>query len=316
MGYIEDISKELYSYLPNLTKKEDFDEFWKRTLEQTRANPLNSSKTLYPYPSPYADVYRISYNGFDTTKIHGWYIVPKFIKKDKYPCLIHYHGFGCSKGMPADYMQWIMLGVAVLAVDCREQTGDTGNCASYSTGFFKNVASKGILSKEEYYYRAVYMDCVKAIDFACEQEEVDKSKIIIEGASQGGGLGMAVCALDSRPYLTMVDVPSNSNLTKRIEGYHGAFSAAADYLQLNPDKVEEVLDVLSYFDTMNMANKINCKVLASVGLKDNICPAIMYFATYNRIKSNKQIHIYPFNGHEGGGSIHNEIKLKFLYENL
>lgn len=30
------------------------------------------------------------------------------------------------------------------------------------------------------------MDCLKAIDFACEQKEVNNSRIIINGGSQGG----------------------------------------------------------------------------------------------------------------------------------
>jgi cephalosporin-C deacetylase len=65
-----------------------------------------------------------------------------------------------------------------------------------------------------------------------------------------------------------------------------------------------------------MADKIRCKVLACVGLKDNVCPAECYFATYNRITSPKAVRIYPFNGHEGGGAFHHEIKLQFLRENL
>lgn len=40
-------------------------------------------------------------------------------------------------------------------MDCRERGGMTGN-----------VACKSILDRYEYYYRAVYMDCLKALDFA------------------------------------------------------------------------------------------------------------------------------------------------------
>ena len=69
---------------------------------------------------------------------------------------------------------------------------------------------------------------------------------------------------------------------------------------------------LSYFDTMNMAETIRCPILASVGGQDIICPPHCYFASYNRIRSEKEICIYPFNGHEGGRSHHLEKKLAFL----
>jgi cephalosporin-C deacetylase len=214
--------------------------------------------------------------------------------------------------MPADFMQWITMGMAVLSVDCRDQCGNTGNNASYSSGATQSVVCKGILDKNEYYYRAVYMDCVKAIDFACRQEVVDANKIIISGGSQGGALGMAVCSLDHRPCLALLDVPSNSNIQRRVEGSFGSFSSVTEYLRKFPQRTEQAFETLSYFDTMNMADRIKCSILASVGLKDNVCPAELYFASFNRIKSKKEIRVYPFNGHEGGGGVHNEIKLRFL----
>ena len=312
MSYIEENTRDLFEYLPPLTRRTDFDAFWGETIARAKSVPLNPERTKYDYPSPYVSVYSIQYNGFDETRIHGWYLVPDFVSKDKLPCLIHYHGFTGSRGNPADFMQWVMMGMAVVSVDCRDQSGLTGNSAQYSDGYTQNVVCKGILNKEEYYFRAVYMDCLKAIDFTCAQSEVDRERIVIEGGSQGGALTMAVCALDPRPYLALADVPSNSNLEKRVEGAHGSFSSVMEYLKLYPQHTEKAFETLSYFDTMNLASRIQCRVLASVGLKDNTCPAKLYFATYNRIAGPKEIRIYPFNGHEGGRGIHNEVKLNYL----
>lgn len=315
MSLLESSIKELYSYFPPLTKRTDFDQFWEDTIREANKVPLNGEAKHYDYPSSLVKVYEIEYNGFDTTRIHGWYIVPEFLKKDKYPCLINYHGFSGDRGMPADFMNWCMMGMSVISVDCREQSGKTGNSAVYTSGMVGNVTCKGILDKNEYYYRAVIMDCIKAIDFANSCPEVDDSKIVIHGISQGGALGMAVCSLDSRPWLAMVDVPSCSNLELRVEGAYGSFSSVTEYLKKYPYQLEKAYETLSYFDTMNMADKIKCSVFASVALKDNICPAKCYFASYNRITTPKEIRIYPFNGHEGGHSIHMEEKLKFLKRN-
>lgn len=316
MSYTDKYLAELSQYAPALTKREDFDAFWQETLAQSARVPLRPSADPYDYPGEVAKVYDIAYDGYDGTRIHGWYIVPAFTKQDKLPCLIHYHGFTGNRGTPADFMQWLTLGVAVLSVDCRGQCGSTGSRAATTSRTTQSVICNGILDKHEYYFRAVYMDCVRALDFACARPEVDSQRLIIEGGSQGGALAMAVCALDDRPWLALADVPSNSNLDSRVEGSNGSFSAVTDYLKAFPMHTEKALETLSYFDTMNMADRIKCKVLASVGLKDNVCPARMYFATYNRITTEKQIYLYPFNGHEGGGAVHNEIKLRYLWENL
>lgn len=300
--------------MPDLTKQPDFDAFWEETIAEAQSVALRPERSKLDHPIRSAKVYDIAYCGMDETRIHGWFITPAGSDGTRYPCLIHYHGFTGSRGEPSDFMHWVMMGFAVLSVDCRDQGGPTGNSAGYTSGFLSNVASKGVHNKHEYYYRYVYMDAVKAIDFACAQPEVDAERIIIEGGSQGGGLGMAVVALDDRPKAALVDVPSNSNLIARVEGNHGAFGAVADYLKRHPEQTELVLDNLSYFDTMNMADRIACPVLASVALKDETCPALMYFATYNRIRSDKRVEIYPFNGHEGGGARHTEVKLRFLAE--
>ena len=315
MDYLDGKIKELEAYLPPVTKRPDFDVFWEETLRITKANPLRPELVKVDYPSAYVDVYEISYSGFDETRIYGWYIVPSFLKKDKYPCLVQYHGFGGDRGMASDHMQWALMGMAVISVDCREQGGITGNAAVYSrSGQITNVVSKGILNPDEYYYRAVYMDCVKALDFAESRPEVDASRLVIRGGSQGGALGMAVCALDDRPRAGLVSVPGNSNLEARVEGRHGSFAAVNDYLCRYPQHTEQVYATLSYFDTMNMSDRISCPMYASVGLADSVCPAKCYYASYNRIASPKRIEVYPFNEHDGAHWIQREKEMTYLRE--
>lgn len=314
--YLEQKLQELSQYLPPLTKQEDFDDFWQRTIAKANAVPLNALAEEVPYTSPYVSVYSITYQGMDDTPIYGWYITPKFLQGKKVPCVIRYHGLGGNRAQPNNHLLWPMHGMAVLAVECRDQSGLTRDFARYTSGLSGNVTLRGILDKEEYYFTNVYMDCLKALDFACTRPEVDPSKLILDGGSQGGALVSAISALDDRPFLAMADVPSNSDIAQRVVGKTGSFGSVQDYLCKHPQHTDRVLETLSYFDTMNMADKITCPTLASVGLKDTTCPAQQYFATYNRIHGEKQIALYPFNGHEGGGNLHTEAKLRFVMEHL
>lgn len=314
MSYLAEKIAELESYLPPLTRRADFDAFWARTRAQALSVPLRPElRRVEDYPARAVTVYDISYCGFDETRIHGWLLLPAFAGPGPYPCMVQYHGFGGSRGVPSDHLAFAALGCAVLAVDCREQGGITGNCAHYSgSGLFANVGSKGVRNKDEYYYRAVYMDCVKALDFLETLPEIDADRLFVRGTSQGGALGMAVSGLDARPKLALVNVPSNSNIEYRIEHRHGSFAAVNDYLRAYPDELERVYETLSYFDTMNLADRIQARVFASVALADPVCPAKCYYATYNRIRSDKQITVYPFNEHDGARATHVERELRYL----
>lgn len=321
MQWLDEKIRELEQFRPPLTKRPDFAAFWQKTREQTNRVPLHPDRQLVEHPISNITVFDISYCGFDDTPIHGWFILPndrsnRANEAGQLPCLIHYHGFTGNRGYPADFAAWTSMGVAVLSIDCRDQSGMTGNRQPTDSGASQSVVCRGILDPQTYYFRAVYMDCVKAIDFACAQPEIDPKRIIIEGGSQGGALGMAVCSLDDRPWLAMVDVPSNSLFEERVIQAHGSFAAVTDYLKGHPEQISQALTTLSYFDTLNMADQIRCPVLASVGLNDQTCPARCYYASYNRITSDKQIRVYPFNGHEGGHSVHFEEKLRYLAEAL
>ena len=53
---------------------------------------------------------------------------------------------------------------------------------------------------------------------------------------------------------------------------------------------------------MNHAKRTAVPALFSVGLLDDITPASTVFAAFNHYAGPKEIAVYPFNGHEGGGT--------------
>ena len=102
------------------------------------------------------EAYDLTFAGFNGDKIKGWYLLPKFVKKEKLPVVVIYHGYSGGRGQIADYSQWILLGCAVAVMDTRGQGGATGNMFGYSNPSVGGWMTKGILDKNEYYYRAVY----------------------------------------------------------------------------------------------------------------------------------------------------------------
>ena len=61
---------------------------------------------------------------------------------------------------------------------------------------------------------------------------------------------------------------------------------------------DEIFTRLGYIDNQHLAHRIQAEVLMAVGLMDTICPPSTQFAAYNKIRSQKELLLYPDFGHE------------------
>src|SRR5579862_2972705 len=141
---------ELEQYRPALTAQPDFDAFWQKNLAESDAQPLNATFEVYPYPVEQVTVYKVSYDGFGQgTRIAGWYLVPQNSIHRKAngqtPTIVFYHGYSMSKGLPTDYLHWVLQGYNLLTIDTRGQDGDTPDNNAYNGGSVVGYMTKDIL---------------------------------------------------------------------------------------------------------------------------------------------------------------------------
>ena len=299
---------ELREYKPPLTRQPDFADFWAKTLAEARG-PLNADVKQVDYPVPEVRVFDVRYDGFAGARVGGWYILPSDASAgDPLPTLVFYHGYSGSRSEVYHYMPWALQGYAVFAIDVRGQSGTSTDSGPYSTGHVKGWMTQGILDEHEYYYRGVYADCVRALDFCCAQPEVDVTRIGIAGGSQGGGLTLAVAGLDRRPALAMADVPFLCHFERPLDiSDKYPYREIADFIRRYPGTDERVFRTLSYFDGMNLTPDIACPTLVTVGLEDMVCPPSTVFAAYNHIPALKHIDIFRYFAHEVPG-VHSVTK--------
>lgn len=306
MGYLDERAAEALKATAPQTKAADYDAFWDGTIAQARSIPADFRREAYPYPGGYVKVWSISFAGFEGQRIRGWLIVPEFTEKPC-PCIVFFHGGNGWRGHPGGYMSYAAAGFAVLAMEPRGQTGDTPDNREYDSGFKGLFIMRGIMDPYQHYLRGLYMDCVRAVDCAAEQPELDPARIVVKGASQGGACAMAAAAFSGKVGLAIPDVPSYCNFPRRIENRQATMENAADYLARWPERTDRVLETLSYFDVINLADRVTCPVYASVGLMDNMAPAQFFIQAYHYIRGPKEIAIYPFNNH-GNVSVPHEPK--------
>jgi cephalosporin-C deacetylase len=313
MASIDMPLEQLKKYKPKLTKEKDFSSFWERTLKETRKHSSNAEIKLVKEPvMPYVEAYDLTFSGFNGDRIKGWYLLPKFVKKEKLPVVVVYHGYSGGRGQITDYSTWLLMGCAVAVMDTRGQGGSTGNMLVHTNPSVGGWMTKGILDKNEYYYRAVYTDAVCLLDFVFSRNETDKKRVAVNGGSQGGGITIAAAGLDERVSLAIIEISFLCNFRRAVEiSPSNPFLEIAEYIRRYPHYIDKVYNTLSYFDGMNLASNIKARSLWSVGLWDEVCPPSTIFAAYNNVKSKKEIKVYPYNRHEVIPCFNNE-KLKFV----
>jgi len=309
--------EQLREYKPALTRRDDFSAFWEESKRLLAQVPSDPQLTAITYPVDGVRLYELSFTGYGHARIRGYYAVPD--RAGQHPGLVLYHGYNWSHdGQIHDVVNWALHGYAAFGMLVRGQqlsednsVAPHGNAAGWMT--------KGILSKETYYYRGVYMDAVRALEVLAEREEVDASRIGVTGGSQGGALSLVAAALSSIPRVVVAEYPYLSHFRRAIDtALAGPYLEINEYFRRNsaPEIEEKAMETLSYYDVMNLAPLVTCPVLVSIGLIDEITPPSTVFAAYNHLQTReKQICVYRYFGHEPMSAFHME-KLKCLREHL
>ena len=312
--------EELKTYLPPREEPSDFDAFWEQTLARVHDFPLDAVFEPVDFGLRTVETFDVTFNGYGGQPIKGWLLLPRQ-RSGPLPCVVEYIGYGGGRGFPTDWLVWSSAGFAHLVMDTRGQgsawmQGETPDpepdgSSPHHPGFM----TRGVLDPQTYYYRRVFADGVRAVEAAKTHPTVDAERIAVTGGSQGGGITIAVGGLEPDIAVVMPDVPFLCHYRRATEISDAApYSEIAKYLQTHRDKVDVVFKTLAYFDGVNFAARSNAQALFSVGLMDLICPPSTVFAAYNHFAGPKDIRIYQYNNHEGGGNYQTVEKVKFLNE--
>jgi cephalosporin-C deacetylase len=320
MAFFDLSLKELENYLPERKEPHDFDDFWRKTLAESRAFPLDAQFERLDFGFQTIETYDVTFNGYAGQPIKAWLILPKQ-RSEPLACVVNYIGYGGGRGFPHDWLQFSAAGYAHLVMDTRGQgsawrNGDTPDIASDGDNpQYPGFMTRGILSPETYYYRRVFTDAVRAVELAQQHPEIDSNRIAITGGSQGGGIALAVAGLVEGLKAVLPEVPFLCHYKRATEITDAApYSEIRQYLRYHRNKIDPVFQTLAYFDGVNFATRATAPTLFSVGLMDIICPPSTVYAAFNHYGGEKTITVYEYNDHEGGGTQHLIRQIAFLKE--
>lgn len=312
---------ELERYQPELDVPDDLDLFWSETLDQSRARTWDPVFTPVETGLALVQTFDVTFAGYGGQPIKGWLQLPADREDAALPIVVTGIGYGGGRGLPHEIGPFPLAGYAELVVDTRGQgsvtrrgdTPDPDGSGPAVPGFL----TRGLEDPETYYYRRVFTDIVLAIDAARVAPFVDPERVAVSGRSQGGGMAIAAAALADGLVAVLADVPFLCDFPRSTRLVDTApYLEIADYLRIHRGRVEQAYRTLSYFDGAVLAAKATAPALFSVALMDQVCPPSSVYAAYNAYRGDKQIRVYPFNGHEGGQAVHQVDQLVFLADRL
>jgi len=295
---------ELREYRSAQADPGDFDTFWADTLAASRGYELNVTVVPVKTGMVTIDVYDVTFAGYDGQPIKAWLRVPAG-SSGPLPAVVQYVGYGGGRGEATEELLWASAGYAHLHMDTR------GQGSSWSTGAtadpvgsgpqIPGFMTRGIENRDTYYYRRLITDAVRAVDAARALDLVDASRVAVLGGSQGGGLAIAVAGLVPDVTAAIAFVPFLCDFRRATTiTDNDPYREIARYLSVHRDRVSQVHDTLAYFDGVNFAKRASAPAWFTAALMDPTCPPSTIFGAYHNYAGEKEITVWPYNGHEGG----------------
>jgi cephalosporin-C deacetylase len=269
------------------------------------------------------DTFDVTFAGFGGDPVHGWLHLPAVALRDggRLPGVVQFQGYNGGRGLAHEHVFWALAGYAHLVMDTRGQgsgwttgaTGDPHGAGPSQPGFL----TRGIGHPDAHFYRRVFVDAVRAVEVLRGHELVDASRVAVTGISQGGGIALAVGALTRLAgdpvAAVMPDVPFLCDFRRAADlPTLDPYAEIGRYLAAHRDEVDLVFTTLAHFDGALMARRATAPALFSVAVMDTICPPSTVFAAYHSYAAAKEIAVYEFNDHEGGGPFQQARQVAWL----
>jgi cephalosporin-C deacetylase len=308
---------DLRRYRPEVDEPADFDEFWAGQLAAAREHPGAASFTAADSPVRHAAVYDVTFPGYGGDPVKGWLLAPHHTA-DGAAVIVEYVGYGGGRGNPLDWLRWSCAGHPHLVMDTRGQGGgwrggDTPDRGYDGAPAAPGYMTRGIAAPGSYYYTRLFVDAARAVAAVRGWPAAAGLPVVTTGASQGGGLAIAAAHLAGDVAAAMPDVPFLAHPRRAVDVTDAhPFGELAEYCRVYPDRVDQVFATLAYIDVVNHAKRALAPTLFSVALADIIAPPSTVFAAFNHYAGAKDMAVYHYNGHEGGGTGHFLAQLDYL----
>lgn len=274
----------------------DFERFWTDAIAQARKTPLDPKLTPRPDLSTTdVAVYHVSFQNHKVgSRLYGMLSVPR--APGRYPAVLTVPGAGVRPYFPntrlaARGVVHLSIGIHGIPVD-RDSLLYNELRATALAGY----NAFGVDHRDTYYYKRVFVGAVRAGDFLLSLPQVDTSRYVVQGGSQGGALTLVAAALDSRVKAIAVTHPAmGDQMAYRLGRAGGWPHLFEDTTRLA--SMAQVVKTIPYYDAVNFARRVRVPGIYSWGFNDMTVPPTSMYAIFNQITAPKELFIVKEIGH-------------------
>jgi len=289
--------------VPAVADPADFDAFWAKAKEELAKLPIDARLTPKPELSTgKVDVYHVSLQnvGADAkgaSRFYGMLAVPK--AEGRFPAILNPPGAGARpyRGLvdvaERGYIT-LQVGIHGIPVDLPQEVYDGLLAGAFNSG--RGYAAFNLDDRDRYYYRRVYLGCLRANDFLASHPKWDGKSLIVTGGSQGGALTITTAGLDPRVTALAPYYPALSDMAGYLKGRAGGWPHLFKD-DKDGHRTEAKIRTASYYDVVNFARRVKAKGLYVWGWNDETCPPTSMHAVYNVVTAPKELLLAVETGH-------------------
>lgn len=281
---------------PTVKMPADFNEFWKAAKEELAKVPLNTRMTLLPERcTESVNVYMVNLQNIGNSRIYGLVSIPK--QEGKYPAVLEVPGAGVRAYSPDVSLAGKGVITFVIGIHGIPVTMDPGLYLDLGAGALREYWTFNMDNKDRYYYKRVYLGCVRANDFITSLPQFDGKNLAVTGGSQGGALTIITASLDERVKFLAAAYPALCDVTGYLSGRAGGWPHFFDRNNNKFHNTKEKLETIPYYDVVNFARRIQVPGFYTWGFNDETCPPTSMYAAFNLINAPKILNLALETGH-------------------
>jgi cephalosporin-C deacetylase-like acetyl esterase len=152
-------------------------------------------------------------------------------------------------------------------------------------------------ARDHFYYRRVYLGCVRANDYLVTLPRWNRKVLAVTGGSQGGALAIVTAALDPRVNALAAYYPALCDLTGYLYGRAGGWPHMFRTAGKGSNRTQEKIETCKYYDVVNFARRLKVPGIYSWGFNDETCPPTSMYSAYNVISAPKELVLALETGH-------------------